>query len=70
MKQFLKLCVGFFAFCIVLVGFLYMFAPTSMRPAFTRNTTRNAMTIDAAVNASNASHRSDKPAQDNNHQGQ
>ena len=69
MKQFLKLAVGFFAFCIVLVGFIWMFAPKSVKPALDRPTVADATTVNSAVTSSQQDHRSDKPAQDSQHNG-
>ena len=64
MKQFLKLSVGFFVFCVVLVGFIWMFAPKSIQPAFNQPSVAESMTINSAVKANQKDHISDRPAQD------
>ncbi len=69
MTQFLKLSFGFFIFCVVLVGFIWMFAPRSLQPVVNRTSAANATNLHSAVSASHEEHRSDKPAQDDQHNG-
>jgi|GEM_PF-5492362 len=64
MKQFLKLSIGFFTFCLVLVGFIWMFTPKSLQPAFNQPSVAQSTTINSAVTATQKDQRTDKPAQD------